>query len=212
MTWSTVGLPCDAATIWSPRPGVVAIARARLFRAWTTASISAAENRKFCAACTLAFCCAAAGAATNAAPQGASRGRGLMHSCRLSLPRDSARQSCAEGQRSARTHSPHRGLRAMQVRRPWNISRCDSRAQSRCGNSSIRSRSMRSGSVFRDRRSSWDSRPDVRVHGDALVDPEGVAQNDVSRLSPDPRQHPQLPPWSRECAPHGARPQHSPCR
>ena len=119
----------------------------------------------------------------------------------FSLPRDPARQTCAEGQRSASTHSPHLGRRAMQVRRPWNISRCDSSAQSRCGKRVMRSRSMRSGSVFRDSRSRRGQPGHVGVDGDALVDAEGVAQNDVSRLSPDAGKHPEVPPWNRESRP-----------
>ena len=52
---------------------------------------------------------------------------------------------------SRRTHSPHRGVRATQTRRPCQMNRCDSRVQSVFGNNGMSSRSMVTGSVDRVR-------------------------------------------------------------
>ena len=53
----------------------------------------------------------------------------------------------ADGQMSARVQSSQRGRRAMQMRRPCQISRCESIVHSRCGKSRIRACSIDTGSV-----------------------------------------------------------------
>ena len=62
-----------------------------------------------------------------------------------------ARQTSAEGQISASTHSPQRGRRAMQTWRPWKIRRWESSAHGPAGNSGIRSCSIFTGSSWRVR-------------------------------------------------------------
>src|SRR5690625_951646 len=91
---------------------------------------------------------------------------------------------CALGQRSARTHSPHRGLCALQICLPWKMKRCSSGPQSSRGKSSIRSRSTPTGSFLGEAEPTHDP-TDMGIDDDRFGLTEGITQDDISRLPPD---------------------------
>ena len=91
-------------------------------------------------------------------------------------------------QRANTGHSPHRGRRAMQIFRPWKITRSVVRVHRSRGNDGHELALDLEG-ILRP----GDAQPvahaqDVGVDGDALRDVVGVAEHDAGRLAPHARQ------------------------